>query len=312
MRVVTSLLLGVAIVGASMGCGGSESGADGAAEPSGPPPGYTRFVTRPTPEVAPGTDQLFVQWLTDPAEEDMDALDVTGFQSEGGHHVILFATQESKPVGLTRLWQESDMTGVLRYVGGLGEGADKQKLPEGTTFRIPKGWSLIANLHYVNVTSEPIVGEATIDFKFAKPSSTRQPVGIFLNMATKFSVPAQGDGETSTVCEVKEDLSMIRLANHMHSHGAQADTTVVHADGTSEDLLRDPAWNPDEYLNPKLVKWAPAEPYMLRAGDTVHTWCKWHNTDSKALAFPVEMCASVFYFVGNGGKVQPCLDGGWF
>src|SRR5205814_1059854 len=112
-------------------------------------------------------------------------------------------------------------------------------------FRVPKGWSLIANLHYVNVTSEPIVGEATIDFEFAKPSNARQPVGIFLNMSTQFSVPPDSEGETNAFCDVKQDLHMIRLANHMHSHGLQADTTVVHADGTSEDLLRDTDWTPD-------------------------------------------------------------------
>jgi copper type II ascorbate-dependent monooxygenase-like protein len=298
------------LVVCAVGCGGSDDEPE-VVDPHALLEGYTRFVATPTPPIEPGADAMFVQWLSGPTDTDRDVLDVRGWQSEGGHHVILFATPEEQPVGTTRVWEEADMAGDLRYVGGIGEGAGKQRLPDGTVFRIPAGYSLIANLHYLNSTESTLVGGATIDLDLRGPSSDRKPVGIYLNMTLDFTIPANGSTTAETTCTVQEDLSLIRIANHMHSYGAAASTDITHTDGSFEELIVDDVWSPELYLNPPLREWPLDAPYVLRAGDVIHTVCTWHNTESTELAFPNEMCTAVGYFVSDDGRVQPCLDGSW-
>jgi hypothetical protein len=305
MRRVGALIL----IWCSASCGGSD---EGVGDPHPLLAGYTRFTAAPTPPIEPGVDAMFVQWLVAPTDTDRDVLDVRGWQSEGGHHVILFATPEEQPVGTTRIWKEADMAGDLRYVGGVGEGADKQRLPEGTVFRIPAGYSLIANLHYLNSSETAVVGEATVDLALAPPSSERTPVGIYLNMTLDFTIPANGTATAETSCTIAEDLTIIRIANHMHSYGSAASTRVTHLDGSVEELIIDDVWSPELYLNPPLREWSLDAPYILRAGEVMHTVCSWKNPESADLEFPNEMCTAVGYFLSDDGRVQPCLDGSWF
>jgi hypothetical protein len=53
-----------------------------------------------------------------------------------------------------------------------------------------------------------------------------------------------------------------------------------------------------------------AQPYVIHAGETVHTHCVWQNQTASTLTFPNEMCAgNGFYFPGNG--LLACDDGQW-
>ena len=55
-------------------------------------------------------------------------------------------------------------------------------------------------------------------------------------------------------------------------------------------------------------------PFVLRAGDTLHTHCTWNNTTSSALAFPTEMCVGMGVFLppgGTDGQDIYCVDRQW-
>src|SRR5213595_503471 len=70
----------------------------------GPPAGYVRFEP-PKIMVPPGASGQWIQYVSLPVDQDMDVTDLVGTQSPGGHHVILYATPTSHPVGTTREWR---------------------------------------------------------------------------------------------------------------------------------------------------------------------------------------------------------------
>src|SRR6185312_4364087 len=85
-------------------CTSSSSGDDEAELVKGfnPPPapaGYTRYVLPAIKGLHPGEDKLFCQWIALPIDSDVDVLDVNAYQTVTGHHVAVYSTGESEPVG---------------------------------------------------------------------------------------------------------------------------------------------------------------------------------------------------------------------
>lgn len=54
----------------------------------GPPAGYVRFSPPPM-TLAPGESGQWIHWISLPADEDRDVLDIQGYQGPGGHHLLL-------------------------------------------------------------------------------------------------------------------------------------------------------------------------------------------------------------------------------
>jgi hypothetical protein len=95
----------------------------------------------------------------------------------------------------------------------------------------------------------------------------------------------------------------------MHDLGIKIDTEIIHADGTAEDLQRDKTWAYEWQFNPPRRRWTVDAPYVLKAGDTLHTTCTWNNTTSDMITFPREMCVAAGFI--RADKDVVCVDGTW-
>lgn len=151
-------------------------------------PGYQRFEAAPV-DVPSGTSTDWAQWVGGPLDQDYDVLDITGSQSIGGHHAILYATIEAQPSGFTRLWKDEDQT-TTRIMGGVGgEGGANVKLPQGVVFRVKKGSYLLLQTHYLNTLDTPISGRAHVDVKLGPVDPTHRVASIFANTTTALTLP---------------------------------------------------------------------------------------------------------------------------
>ncbi len=312
-------ILVVAFVAVSCGSNGS-TGTNPPATPSpyidgfNPAPvadGYTRFVTPEIDGLAAGSDTLYCQWLAPPAAEDQDVLDLSGMQSKYGHHVVLYASTESYPVGKSKVCDTADMESV-RFLGAIGgegnAGATRGLLPPNVAFRLLKGQALMANVHFLNTGTATIQGQAVLDVKFAAPSPTRQSAQMFVNLGTSFSIPPDSHTAYDVSCPVGQDLSFYVFSDHMHQHGTSAMTEIIHADGTKNTIVNDTTWTADMQFNPKFVSFP--QQLVIHKGDVVHTHCNWTGDTTKTLGFPDEMCVGIGFFQGAGDQVV-CSDGSW-
>jgi hypothetical protein len=298
---------------AMVGCGGTED--DRApVDPDGFPPvaaGYTRFVAPVVEDIEPGVDATYCQYITEPFQEDTDIVDFTGWQSVGGHHLVLYATSTHAPVGTSRECNDSDMVSV-HFLGGVGgEGVARlgALLPEGATFRIPKGYALMANVHYLNASSTPIDGKGFIDMKLASADPMAKVATLFVNVDQNISVPPHQSGSLDAKCVVQEEMELYMLGNHLHEHGKSIFSEVIRTDGTTELLKQDDVWTKEMTFNPPIALWDADKPLKFNVGDTVHTHCEWNNPTSDELTFPTEMCVTFGLFIG--GAQLNCVDGVW-
>ncbi|MHB8418831.1 MAG: hypothetical protein ACYDCL_12195 [Myxococcales bacterium] len=281
-----------------------------------PPPvqtGYTRYVA-PVVTVDPGQSEIFCQYISPAFTSDTDVVNVTGAQSSFGHHVVVYATSFTAPVGTSRLCNNQDMLSVrfLGAIGGEGTGQIGKILPPGVLFRIPAGQALMLNTHFINTSTQPIQGQAVMDLKLATPSPSDQVAGFYTNVTDQFQLsPGNPSPQSTTVsCVVQQDMNFFAFGDHMHYLGFSAQSTLVKADGGTVTLQDDPSWTPEMMFNPNINTWST--PYVqVQAGDTIRTTCSWINDGTEAVTFPTEMCAGFGFFLPGGGPEVDCIDGEW-
>jgi hypothetical protein len=269
---------------------------------------FVRYETQPV-AVNAGEDVIWTEWVAPQLETDMDVLAVTGLQSKGGHHALLYATTNMQPVGTSRAWQEADQL-TAQTVGGIGgEGDDAVQLPAGVVFRIQKGRALMIQSHYLNATNETIEGRSALDVKLGPVNPSAQVASLFANTTLKISIPPGGTTTIDVSCKVQKDLRVLMYANHMHNWGVSASTELLNADGTSAPLKVDPAWDPSWAFHPNFTRFSLQAPALIPKGSTVHTTCTWSNNKDTALSFPDEMCVFVANYLDDSDA--PCVDGNW-
>jgi hypothetical protein len=265
-------------------------------------------VTQPV-AVAAGEDVMWAEWVASPLDSDRDVIDVTGLQSKGGHHALLYATTNVQSVGTSRVWQDADQL-TARTAGGIGgEGNDAIQLPPGVVFRIPKGSALMIQSHYLNATNETIEGRSVLDVKLAPADPNAQVAGLLASTTLKISIPPGATTTTDVSCTTQKDIRVLMYANHMHNWGVSASTELIRADGTSTPLQVDPVWDPSWAFHPNYTRFTLQVPAIIPAGDTIHTTCTWSSNKTTALNFPDEMCVFAGFYLGDSDAT--CVDGSW-
>ncbi len=281
------------------GAGSHEGGHNGA---TGHRPavrdGYQRFEAKPE-LVAPGESIMSVQWVTPASDRDVDVLDIVGWQSAPGHHAVLFATVDVQPVGTVREWKNEDQLSA-RFIGGSGgEAAAQIKLPEGVVTRIPKGFALLLQVHYMNTSSKEVLGESVVDVKLADASPAHRVASFFTNTSLRYELAPQSKTSVDITCKLKQDIPLLMFANHQHQLGTSVFTEQIQPDGTRIDVKRDDHWNYEWAFNPNFSYRPLDQPLVLEAGNTLRTHCEWMNTGTSPVKFPDEMCVFLGFFLGE-------------
>lgn len=275
-----------------------------------PPPGYTRIVAPVIKKVQPGKDAIYCQYVQAPSDRDLDILDIVGWQSEGGHHAVAYSSTAKVPVGTSRECNDEDNAKQGSYLGGVGEGGGK--LPPGVAFRLSRGTSLMLSNHFLNTTDHEFDGYSVVDVKFAEADPNRTVASLFVNMTTRFQIPAQGTAHAEAKCTVQKPMRFIMMANHMHDHGASAITELIRKDGTTEVIRDDPKWSYEMQFQPVYTNWSLENALALEPGDTLRTRCNWNNSSSESAVYPREMCIGVGFFLSDGKTIPGCQEGFWF
>jgi hypothetical protein len=311
-------ILGYAACSLLWGCGSSgndPASTEGPAaefSPPAPEAGYTRYTAPSIPDLEPGADVMRCQYILAPFDRDMDVLDVSGYQSRGGHHSLAYAVKGSTaPLGTSRKCNDEDNTKIGAFLGGIGGEGGKATLPPGVVFRLTKGSAVMLNTHFLNATADTLTGETVIDIKFAEVDTTRKVASMFANVNLDFTIDPQATSSADATCVVQHDLSMLKFTNHMHNYGTTAVTTIVRQDGTEEMLHADDAWVGDMQFNPSWSDWPVASPMVVKQGDTMRTHCEWANSTTNALKFPDEMCVGFGFFLTDTATAPVCLGGSW-
>lgn len=275
--------------------------------------GYTRYVLPTVSAISPGADVQKCQYIAGPSETDRYVTIVSGQQSKGGHHIVLYANQKAEAVGTSRDCTAEDTLSIafLGAYGGEGNATDAVPVPEGVAFKLPKGQALMTSTHFINAGRDIVDGHSILDVKFVDMGAIKQVANNFANLSVNFSLPAGKQSSISVACKFQKDLSFFRIANHLHEWGTSVYSEVVRADGKHEILSRNDRWQREMTFNFPFATWPVDKPMVIRKGDTLVTHCTWENTTDHALQFPSEMCVTFGFYVPGEGPQVSCVDDSW-
>lgn len=277
-----------------------------------PGDGQVQVVTPIIKDIAAGKDVTFCTYLDFKAEKTMDVTSYLGFESQGGHHTILYAVPDPaarKPAN-THECTDADMYNV-KYIGGGGTDATIKAslLPPGIVFRIPEGAQLMMVSHWINTTDHAIDGQAAYNLTVEDPNPQNQPGDLFTVVATNFKLPT-GTGSVHTQCTLKDDLSFFVIGGHAHEWATHIQINHGAAAAKPEKVIYNQNWSKALVFDTPLNTYSKEQAYAMKKGDTFSVDCTYNNTTGAEIDFPKEMCVGFGYYFPATAEID-CVDGMW-
>ena len=311
------LVIATLVVGCSSSPGNNNGGggdmAPAVMRPAGfdPPPimpGEVEYDSPIIPGIAPGTDVTYCSYLDAHVTDETDVVHFRVSQSLAGHHAILYAAKQSRPVD-THVCTEDDMVNTRFIAAGGAESVGTIMIPDGLAFRIPANTQLMIQTHWINATQNTVDGQAVVYVTEQPSDPSRQVLDLFNVVNTNFTLPAGMMTTSSTTCTAKQDLQLFTITGHEHEFGSHVGIQLI--DGSTTSMLWDYDWQPQFQSAPPYKIFGVQQPFQLKAGQQIKITCTWDNTTANDIGFPREMCvSSSFYFPAINGEID-CIDGNW-
>ena len=151
-------------------------------------------------------------------------------------------------------------------------GEDAPVFQPGMAKRIPKGSSLVFQVHYTT-NGTPGVDQSRVGLIFAKEPPAREVrTGMIMN--AQFAIPpGAGNHPVEAEATFSEDVNVYSMHPHMHLRGKDMTYTATYPDGRREIVLRVPkfdfGWQTEYWL---------AKPLVLPKGSKLHVAAHFDNS----------------------------------
>jgi hypothetical protein len=272
-----------------------------------PKPGEIQLLSPIVEDIAPGADITLCHYIDFEADRDYDISDYQGFQSGGGHHVLLYTVANHKPPQ-TKPCTEDDMLNA-RYLAGGGAEGGKPEIPEGIVMRLKKGSQLLIQTHWINATDFPLRGQGAFNIEMGPASPASIVADLFTVVSTEISIPPSSAGSTRGDCALGRDMSFFALGGHEHYRGTHVSITHTPLGGTPK-MIYDHAWADHYESDPPRLQFTREAPFVGKHGDRFTIDCQYYNDTSETITFPLEMCVMFGYYFPADGEID-CIDGLW-
>jgi hypothetical protein len=294
-------------IAASIGCGGTETGSEGGPDLYAPPdmpqspvmPENGVQIATPLFTLQPGEEVFKCYYTSIDSDTDVNLVKFQSWMPQGSHHYILYRLNEAPhPDGTLadcpdKLLTGDDFTSAPVWLFASQIPANQLVLPAGVGMPLKAHQPLMFNMHYINVTKEPITVGVTQNLEFAKGDVTR--AGSFVTYNTKIDVPPNGTQTVEGHCAAPTGAQFFMMSTHSHKRTTRA-VAKRYVDGVMGSTLVDTK----DWEHPTVAHWDPN--FMTLAdGEHVGYSCSYQNTTSQAItvgdsAEKNEMCMVIGYF----------------
>jgi hypothetical protein len=269
-----------------------------------------QFITPIVTDVEPGQSLEYCTWTDVILTQDTWVTASQGWQTTGGHHIIVYYSMEHEQPG-THICQNAEME-EFEFSMPAGPTGATFDLPGNLAVKLPAGAQIVVNHHYLNAGATAIPqAQSAINILFAAPGAATTPSGSTVVLDTSMTVPP-GGSKYMVDCTINHTYNVWMQTPHMHQWGSHVLVTDTTATGTQ--TLFDLDWDPSYAFDPSAIEVHndPSSPFVLNEGDKIHIECDYLNTTGQTLSFGDEMCVYVTFTVDstNLGDLD-CDKGQW-
>jgi len=277
-----------------------------APSPPPPPPGeevYTIAVPEFTLE--PGEEKFYCYFTTLPVAANTGVKGYASTMTPGSHHMILYFMQkQSQPDGTLAecsTFGGGSVGSIPVFAYATQEPESNEPLPDGVGVALTANQPVMVNMHYFNITDQPITASVKIDVHTYAPEVTFTPAHAFVTFATDINIPPNAAGAAGGTCPTPAGANFIFLSTHSHRYTTEAQVR----DGS--DVVVDTT----DWAHAKIEKWL-APPYRQFASGSLTYHSDYYNSTSAPVtvgesALTNEMCMAAGYFFPADHDVY-CLD----
>ena len=253
-------------------------------------------------------DVMLCTYLDYHAPADLDLVAADGFQSEYGHHALLFGVRSRQSPG-THKCTDADMVNVRYLAGHGGEGATSLPVSDDVAFGLREDEQLMIQTHWINHTDQVIDGQGAFHLTVEPASPSARVADLFTWLTTNSAVSPGADGSAESSCTVGEELNIFLMGGHAHEWGTYITLTHARGDGAPE-VIYETEWNGQYQFNPPRNEYSSAAPFVVRPGDKMSVSCQDYNDTGSMLTFPGEMCVGWAYYFPAVREIN-CVNGFW-
>jgi len=304
MRGQFSIALAFALpMALTTGCGGDDGSET--TTPPGSDPNVIKWTSQPF-EVPAG--ESFMCFYTDMiTDRELNVVKASAKQGDGGHHVTLYYVDNVRDPKTFPCSGTVEMTDWHFVVGAGGEGnqlGDFAALADGLAIKIPPGKQLMVQAHYINTSGAMRTETDQMEVHLTDPANVKAFASDFVILDDKFEIQPHSTAETTSICEVEQDLKLTMLIGHMHEQGQHYTLERVDEAGETLEVIYDHEWKPAYASHPPFLKYTMEEPFEFKKGTRLKQSCSWNNTTDELLLFPTEMCIGFGYYFPGESRIM--------
>ncbi len=243
--------------------------------------------------VAPAHSEIWkCQVYPLPTEGGANVNSVEYEQTAGMHHMTIstpaFTGVEFEPgtYDCEALYEEA-MDSLTMMFGSQGNDHDLLSLPEGVAATLPADIAIVHEVHYVNVTDQPIDVFSRVNAYTINDNEVEDGIWGGQVRDENIVIPAGETATEWTKCVFNKDVDVHFLASHTHELGVEF--TVALYDG---ETVEETFYTNTDLHYPQIVQYSP--PLVVPAGTGFSYTCTWTNPYDHdviyGLSYQDEMC----------------------
>jgi len=243
--------------------------------------------------VPPGGEGLVCQTFASALGAQVEVTAWTSTLSRGGHHMLVFPAPGAKDAPLAPCGGNDGQNAPIFQ--GQKTGVQTLTYPEGVAALIAEDTGLIVQIHYANPSADPITVHNAVELTLADPGVSYTHLAPLQFDNFDISVPPGGVPTiVSKTCTIADDIDIVWLVSHSHSHAIAVAAKVGDA----------PLYETSSPQEPPMEVFEP--PRRVKKGEAITYGCTYVNGSAQEIGWGTslekdEMCVMVGAYVDASG-----------
>lgn len=166
-------------------------------------------------------------------------------------------------------------------------GEEWRRFPNNMAYRVQDGFEIVARMHYLNTTPEPLKVAPTYEWYTIAESDVSEEIGPMFWSIGDFEIPPNSEHTVSAECAFPKPMQIVEAMPHMHALGTHFGASIVGGPNDGEVFLDEKGYDPDGAIR------VFDPPVDLTGSTGVHFSCTWNNPFDKTIVEGIgdnEMC----------------------
>jgi hypothetical protein len=254
-------------------------------------------------DIAPGQETTLCIDMRMPTTEPFELVKIASELSEGGHHLIVYASpaqaEARTPYPCSASLDIIDPQMLPLFIAQQRH--TTVSFPEGVAYKLPAARMLRFEMHFFNAKQNPVQASGTVDFTGADPARIVHHSNFMFWGPTQLFILPRSNASVTQFYRFNKTTppNVFGLTTHTHSRGVRT-TVQMGPDGAGRQIYENTNWE-----EPKLALFTPP----LLAGspnDGLRITCEYQNNTDNTLTFGEsallnEMCFLWAYYYPDQG-----------